>query len=560
MFLDPKGNRIVYLNRPGELFASAVLTFLRNSKQGKASAQQWLGMIRSAPGIKATELKDLALEERLATLASAAKGGAIRREDLIRAVDLGSPTVKEITLASPVFGTWSWGKRVGAQYSEILYVLNSERNNMEDRLEVLRFEMDDLNFNLDKLAQDPGIVVRIDNEIKAIKAQINEAPDFTAHHFSGVLKDSKLGRNLLAHMRVSRLPEQGLFFIEEIQSDWAQKGRRHGFGANYPEAPFVTKTELWSGLVLRRALQTAAQEGYRKVAWIRGKDMANGGNFGGDLDEFYQTILPPLADKVLAKAGVKTRMAEITIAERTLSTPCVELNDKAAELLKGTLPLYSLAELVETPREDGSPEVLAVLDEAREMLGSVASVRAVHRLYDLATGNRVAGTYVNKLVQVALDARDFAQATWHESFHAAVALMATDDEVEMLRQAFWPTSRLNQAVRERMAGHPQAVRQCDDPMEAAAHAFALWKAGRFSFERTRGPEEGFVDRLFRVLGEQMDKFTSWVRRIGREGQITEAQDFFERLASGELRERVQSGEIAGLSRAPRAAAIGQRMR
>jgi hypothetical protein len=559
MFLDPKGNRIVYLNRPGELFASAVLTFLRNSKQGKASAQQWLGMIRSAPGIKATELKDLALEERLETLA--ARGGPIRREDLIRAVDQGSPTVKEITLAQPVWTTWSWGKRVpGAQYSEVLYVLNSERNNMEDRLEVLRFEMDDLNFNLDKLAQDPGIVVRIDNEIKALKAQISTTPDFTAHHFSEVLKDSKLGRNLMAHMRVSRLPEQGLFFIEEIQSDWAQKGRRHGFGANYPEAPFVTKTELWAGLVLRRAMQQAAQEGFRKVAWIRGKDMANGGSFGGDLDEFYQTILPPLADKVLGKAGVKTRMIDIALAERTMATPCVELNDKAVELLKGTLPLYSLADLVDAPRDESAPEVLQVLSDAREMLGSVVSVRAVHRLYDLSTGNRVAGTYVNKLVQVALDARDFAQATWHESFHAAVALMATDDEADLLRQAFWPTSRLNQAVRERLAGHPLAVRQCADPMEAAAHAFALWKEGRFSFERDRSAEEGLVDKLFRVLGEQVDKLTRWVRRVGREGQITEAQDFFERLARGELRERDEVSKFASNHHAQRSASIGQRMR
>ena len=130
----------------------------------------------------------------------------------------------------------------------------------------------------------------------------------------------------------------------------------------------------------------------------------------------------------------------------------------------------------------------------------------------------------------------------------------------MLRQAFWPTSRLNQVVRERLADNPAAARQCDDPMEAAAHAFALWRQGQFSFDRPSGGDEGMLDRMFRVLGEQMDKLSSWIRRIGREGQITEAKDFFERLATGELRERMDSGEFASMQQSHRSVAVGQRMR
>jgi hypothetical protein len=136
--------------------------------------------------------------------------------------------------------------------------------------------------------------------------------------------------NVLAHLRLNdRVDADGkrVLFVEEVQSDWAQKGRREGFdngvspesllteengkfgvrhsnggwitppmyptaeaalanarinmhtGRNsalppVPEAPYVTSTEDWSALAMKRVLRMAAEEGYDRVAWTPGEVQA----------------------------------------------------------------------------------------------------------------------------------------------------------------------------------------------------------------------------------------------------------------------------------------------
>ena len=121
--------------------------------------------------------------------------------------------------------------------------------------------------------------------------------------------------NPVAHVRFNeRTDADGarVLFIEEIQSDWAQKGRREGFnverkagwiatrngvprrydtreeaeraaGPNgtitqwfsddkgVPSAPFVGKTDAWVGLTLKRMIREAAERGFDKVAWTTGE-------------------------------------------------------------------------------------------------------------------------------------------------------------------------------------------------------------------------------------------------------------------------------------------------
>lgn len=123
--------------------------------------------------------------------------------------------------------------------------------------------------------------------------------------------------NYLAHTRVNDriLPDgRKVLFVEEIQSDRAQKGRTDGFNsltpaqverwkeldhmasqereltateqaeydsldARYgghgkggvPAAPFVTKTDSWTALVLKRLLRYAAEGEYDAIAWTRGE-------------------------------------------------------------------------------------------------------------------------------------------------------------------------------------------------------------------------------------------------------------------------------------------------
>ena len=143
--------------------------------------------------------------------------------------------------------------------------------------------------------------------------------------------------NVLAHFRLNdRIDAEGkkVLFVEEIQSDWAQKGRREGFDrdwerdlneyqklygeresisyaieegvgtpaeearakqiqarlkeldaryggdienvrpGNIPSAPFVTSTEGWTNLAMKRILRMAAEQGYDRVAWTTGEQQA----------------------------------------------------------------------------------------------------------------------------------------------------------------------------------------------------------------------------------------------------------------------------------------------
>lgn len=134
--------------------------------------------------------------------------------------------------------------------------------------------------------------------------------------------------NVLLHLRVTdREDVQGrrTLFVEEIQSDWAQEGRRQGFeladfqqrqltpgspeaiaalatgavgdmavvvdnGFGQPmtqvlrparpqpliaPAPFVASSNAWLNLALKRILLIAAQEGYEQVAFISGHQSAD---------------------------------------------------------------------------------------------------------------------------------------------------------------------------------------------------------------------------------------------------------------------------------------------
>jgi len=139
--------------------------------------------------------------------------------------------------------------------------------------------------------------------------------------------------NILAHVRFNeRTDAEGkrVLFLEELQSDWAQKGRKEGFsgqtkiekredggwaaheaealgieknapawvvrdaqgkevGKYYkesyavaaakeegkiPAAPFVTKTEAWTALALKRMIRYAAENGFDKIAWTTGEQQA----------------------------------------------------------------------------------------------------------------------------------------------------------------------------------------------------------------------------------------------------------------------------------------------
>lgn len=161
-------------------------------------------------------------------------------------------------------------------------------------------------------------------DVRPTKPYEVAAQEFKSSHFDEP--------NILAHVRFNdRVDSAGkkTLFIEEVQSDWAQKGRKEGFGgnpvderrlselsteydslqraargptitleqseardrarartgeiademnkirdrwqSNVPSAPFVGATEDWSSLAMKHVLKYAAENGYARVAWTKGE-------------------------------------------------------------------------------------------------------------------------------------------------------------------------------------------------------------------------------------------------------------------------------------------------
>ena len=84
--------------------------------------------------------------------------------------------------------------------------------------------------------------------------------------------------NIVSHIRMNDRTDfngKQVLFIEEMQSDWAQQGRKRGFGQEVPEGPFVKNTNEWVDLSLKNIIKRAVDEGYDRVAFINGKQSAD---------------------------------------------------------------------------------------------------------------------------------------------------------------------------------------------------------------------------------------------------------------------------------------------
>jgi N12 class adenine-specific DNA methylase len=168
------------------------------------------------------------------------------------------------------------------------------------------------------------------SELERLGAQANaqrDAPAYRSNHWS---ED-----NIVAHIRMNeRTDAEGkrVLFIEELQSDWAQQGRRNGFKGDTtglkaereyanpvvgdvwsvtdangrslgsvptsraataddaireiaasssamhnraPRAPFVDKTDAWLSLALKRIVKYAVDNGFDRVAFVNGRQSAD---------------------------------------------------------------------------------------------------------------------------------------------------------------------------------------------------------------------------------------------------------------------------------------------
>ncbi len=358
----------ILASRSAPVFFSGLERLVGEAQAPKATGEQWANYLRNK-GAKSEEMKWTGADEWLRE-----QKGAVSKDALADYVRSHKVEVKEITLESKspynyqgnewqqainraeASGNFAEAERInrawegldektgstagqpkfsqwqvpgGENYRELLLTLPS--GTIESpRLRELRSELETIVSMPVAQATYKGeertaAYDRIYKEFARLGGKPNAiSADFKSGHFGEP--------NVLAHVRFNdRTDANGkkTLFIEEIQSDWAQKGRKEGFAgkgeltseeldrktelavrsargelgpaerAEYnelqrrigsrgiPAAPFVGKTEGWSSLAMKRMIRWAAEHGYDQIAWTPGNVQADRYDLSKHISEIH---------------------------------------------------------------------------------------------------------------------------------------------------------------------------------------------------------------------------------------------------------------------------------
>jgi len=137
-------------------------------------------------------------------------------------------------------------------------------------------------------------------------------PDYQRTFFGSHYFD----HNVLLHVRsTSRIDADGrkLMFIEELQSDWHQSGKRHGYDSSpwgsVANAPFKKE---WVSLALKLMLVRASTNGFDGIAWANGDIQET--RYARDLSTIkqrYDVELPKILNKLGKMFGSKVSQTKI---------------------------------------------------------------------------------------------------------------------------------------------------------------------------------------------------------------------------------------------------------
>lgn len=201
--------------------------------------------------------------------------------------------------ADPDMGTkyGSYQLPGGTNYREVLLTLPGEHASALAKAEDARLELrkvydqaEDIERRKGRDSEDYKTAKQLLTAAQQRYAQAEDALDSAKSYKSGHWDQP----NIVAHIRVNdRTDADGkrVLFVEEIQSDWAQEGKKKGIQRGeqmdggqvvydpdernrVPNAPFIDKTDKWVGLALKRVVKMAVDEGYDRVAFVNGDQSA----------------------------------------------------------------------------------------------------------------------------------------------------------------------------------------------------------------------------------------------------------------------------------------------
>jgi hypothetical protein len=343
-------------------FYSAVEKAVISAKQEKASSEQWLGMLKNMPGVKPEEMEWLGLVDWLKE-----QKGAVTKQQIADYVRANQIEVKEVEKGGPPDlematrflrgelngdpakfgfdtpekviseahrrGASGVGTRYGPDVAPKLSVPGGE--NYRELLLTLPSKRPDALPSDWTIRQEPDGGYYVYNSEGSMVAggstptqatsnalfQIGEGSTRTEGHVANEFRSSHFDEpNILAHVRFNDRVIDGkkTLLVEEVQSDWHQKGKREGYrpknleelkarrreiearwddataeekrewadiGTKFgevPDAPFKT---TWPGLAMKRMIRYAAENGYDKVAWTTGETQAARYDLSKHVDE-----------------------------------------------------------------------------------------------------------------------------------------------------------------------------------------------------------------------------------------------------------------------------------
>jgi hypothetical protein len=328
-------------------FYSAAKQAVDAIQQPKGTGAQFLAQISKTPGVKPDEIKWTGLDEFLQSKKSVTKA------EVQEYLDKNRVQIKEVTLGGaqpePTFRQVEpdlWESNVGNIYQQgsddFTFIVGGEG-------EMYYFNSFDeaANFAKDFAKTEDGKVFADNTKFSSYTLPGGEnyreilltlpskSPEFKSQHFDQP--------NILAHIRVNDRVVDGkkTLFVEEVQSDWHQAGRKKGYqggrtvndidkemdaivnelrskpGVEYapaqedwarypeltakhdalsaerasaprgdavPDAPFKT---TWSDLSMKRVIQMASEGGYDRIAFTTGKTQAERYDLSKQIEEVY---------------------------------------------------------------------------------------------------------------------------------------------------------------------------------------------------------------------------------------------------------------------------------
>lgn len=220
-----KGQEFFQEKESSPIFYSALDKAIESSKQNKATPEQWYNMLKNTQGVKAEEMDTLGLKEWLDN-----QKGSVTKEQIADFVKAGGVQLQEVVKGDATPTKFEGYQLPGGEnYREMLLRLPSSMSVLEKEFDALKNTAD--GFTDQYGEPKPGLagrLARVKKRMSEIQDKMTTATDTKTNFVSPHFDES----NILTHIRFNdRVDAEGkkVLFLEEIQSDWHQKGRKEGY-------------------------------------------------------------------------------------------------------------------------------------------------------------------------------------------------------------------------------------------------------------------------------------------------------------------------------------------